>query len=138
MPGATRAPHSSIINVVARAWASIACSGCRPFSNRPLASLRSPSFREVRWMLAPFHVAASISTRVVVPDTSLRAPPITPAIEVGPSPSAINTMSGSAIRVWPSRVSTGSFSAAARTISCAPAIRSRSNACSGCPVRSIT
>ena len=55
VPGATLAPVSSIISWVATTWASIACSGARPFSKRPLASLRRASFCEVRWMLGPFH-----------------------------------------------------------------------------------
>ncbi len=89
-------------------------------------------------MLAPFQLATSISTRVVSAATSERAPPITPAIEVGPSASAISTISWSSVRVWPSSVCTVSPSAARRTVSLAPAIRSRSNACSGWPVSSIT
>ena len=35
-------------------------------------------------MLGPLQVATSLSTDVVASDTSERAPPITPAIEVGP------------------------------------------------------
>ena len=41
-------------------------AGCSCFSKRVLASLRSPSFLEVWRMLVPFHVAASIATRVVL------------------------------------------------------------------------
>ena len=40
-------------------------------------------------MFGPFHVAASIRTRVVVERTSERAPPMMPAIEVGPSASSM-------------------------------------------------
>ena len=69
------------------------CSGCRPFSKRPDASLRRPSAHEVRWMFGPLHVATSSSTRVVPSRTSERAPPISPAIEVGPSASSITTIS---------------------------------------------
>ncbi len=89
-------------------------------------------------MLAPNQLAASISTRVVPSDTSERAPPITPAIEVGPSASAISTISESSVRVWPSSVVSCSPSAARRTVSSPPATRSRSNACSGLPDSSIT
>ena len=89
-------------------------------------------------MLAPFQFAASINTRVVFGCTSLRSPPMTPAIEVGPSASSIRTMSESSVRVCPSRVSICSPSRARRTVSWAPATRSRSNACSGCAVSSIT
>ena len=57
-------------------------------------------------MFAPSQFAASISTRVVSGCTSLRAPPMIPAIEVGPAASSIRTMSESSVRVWPSSVST--------------------------------
>ena len=43
-------------------------------------------------MFGPFQFAASISTRVVPSLTSERMPPITPAIEVGPSASSITSM----------------------------------------------
>ena len=85
-------------------------------------------------MFGPSQVATSISTRVVSSSTSERAPPITPAIDVGPSSSAIRTMSASSVRVAPSSVSTCSPSCARRTTSRCPATRSRSKACSGCPV----
>ncbi len=88
-------------------------------------------------MLGPFHVATSISTRVVSGATSERAPPISPAIDVGPSPSSITTISPSSVRVCPSSVSTCSPSCARRTVSVAPATRSRSNACSGWPLSSM-
>ena len=52
--------------------------------------------RDVRWMFGPSQLATSISTRVVSSWTSERAPPMTPAIDVGPSASAISTMSGRA------------------------------------------
>ena len=102
VPGSARAPHTSAISALATAWASRACSGCSCFSNRAEASLRSPSRVEVRWMLGPFQVAASISTLVVASETSERAPPITPAIEVGPSSSQITTTSPSSRRSSPS------------------------------------
>jgi len=75
------------------------CSGCSPFSNRADASLRSPSRQEARWMFGPLQVATSSSTRVVSGPTSERAPPISPAIEVGPSASSITTISESSVRV---------------------------------------
>ncbi len=131
VPGSSVAPHSSTISWAARAWASIACSGAMPFSNRAEASLRSPRSSPVRWMFAPFQVAASISTRVVSADTSERAPPITPATDVGPSASSISTVPALTVRVWPSSVSTGSGAAASRTVSREPLTRSRSKACSG-------
>ena len=78
------APHSSIISLVAIACASIVCSGWSCFSNRVEASDWSPSVHAVWWTIGPSQLAASISTRVVASFTSLRSPPITPAIEVGP------------------------------------------------------
>ena len=77
-----------------RAWPSSACSGCEPLLEAPDASVRSASRVDVRWMFGPFQFAASISTRVVPSWTSERAPPITPAIEVGPSASSITTHVG--------------------------------------------
>ncbi len=47
----------------------------------------------MRWMFGPFQVAASISTRVVVSRTSERSPPMIPAIDVGPSSSAMISVS---------------------------------------------
>ena len=55
-------------------------------------------------MFGPSQVAASISTRVVPSWTSERAPPMTPAIDVGPSSSAISTTSGSSARSTSSSV----------------------------------
>ena len=126
------------MRIVARTWPSIACSGCSVFSNRPDASVRSASRVDVRWMFGPFHVAASISTRVVVSRTSERWPPMIPPIEVGPSSSQMITMSESNVRSTSSSVVIVSPSSARRTISRPPATRSRSNACIGCPVASIT
>ena len=88
-------------------------------------------------MLGPSQVATSSSTRVVSGATSERAPPISPAIDVGPSASSITTISESSSRVWPSSVCTCSPSRARRTVSRPPATRSRSKACSGWPVSSI-
>ena len=99
VPGTSVAPQSSIISLLATACASSVCSGCSPFSNLFEASLRSPSLSDVSWTLAPFQFAASISTRVVPACTSLRAPPITPAIDVGPSRSAISIICSSSVRI---------------------------------------
>ena len=126
------------MRIAASPWPSIACSGWSPFSNRPEASERSPSRVEVRWMLGPFQVAASISTRVVPGRTSERSPPMMPAIEVGPLSSAMTTMSGSSTRSTSSSVVITSPSTARRTTSRPPATRSKSNACIGCPVASMT
>ncbi len=76
----------------------IACSGGRPFSKRPEASLRRPSFCDVRCRIGPFQFAASIRTRVVVSWTSERWPPMIPAIDVGPSASSITNIELSSVR----------------------------------------
>ena len=89
-------------------------------------------------MFDPSQVAASSSTLRVPADTSEREPPISPAIEVGPSASSITTTSSSSVRVCPSSVCSCSPGRARRTVSRAPATRSRSKACSGWPVSSIT
>ncbi len=138
VPSRTVAPVSSTSSLVATACASNVPSGESPFSKRLEASERSASRVEVRWMLGPSQTADSSSTVVVPSWTSERAPPITPASEVGPSASQITTMSGSSLRVSPSSVSSTSPSRPSRTISCPPATRSRSKACSGWPVSSIT
>ena len=107
VPGTSRAPDSSIISRVATPGASIACSGWSCFSNRPEASLRSPSFSEVRWMFGAVPVRRLHQhARGVRAAPRERAPPITPAIDVGPSSSSIRTMSRSSVRVCPSSVST--------------------------------
>ncbi len=105
---------------------------------RALASLRRPSFACVRMMFEPTHVAASIATRVVVSDTSDTSPPITPAIEVGPSASEISAMLESSVRSVPSSVRILWPSSARCTFSTPPRTLSRSNACSGWPITSIT
>ena len=100
--------------------------------------MRSVSRDDVRWMFGPFQFAASISTRVVPSFTSERAPPMIPAIDVGPSASSISTMSASSLRSTSSSVVIVSPSRARRTTSRPPATRSASNACIGWPHSSIT
>ena len=89
-------------------------------------------------MLVPSQVAASSSTRVVVAETSETCPPMIPAIPVGPSRSQTTTLSASSVRSTPSSVVMRSPSAAARTMISPPGTSSRSKACSGWPVSSIT
>ena len=50
-------------------------------------------------MFGPLQVATSSSTRLVSGRTSERSPPISPAIDVGPSASSIRTISESSVRV---------------------------------------
>ncbi len=116
VPGASPAWPRSIISRLATAWASMVESGESPFSKRAEASLRRPRRVEVRWMFGPTQVATSRSTRLVSGETSDRAPPMMPAIEVGPCSSQMITISESRRRPTPSSVSISSPSRARRTI----------------------
>jgi hypothetical protein len=69
--------------------------------------------------------------------TSVASPPIVPASEIGPEESVIRMSSGSRVRVMWSSVSSVSPGQARRT-TIGPVSADRSNACSGCPVSSIT
>ncbi len=110
----------------------------RPFSNRLLDSVRSPRSHEVASRLGPSKFAASSSTRVVASFTSANSAPKIPAITAGRSASQIVSIDESSVRSTPSSVVIRSPSPARRTTTVAPLIRSRSKACSGWPVRSIT
>ena len=89
-------------------------------------------------MFGPTQVAASISTRVVPSETSEIWPPITPPMPDGPSASQTTAMLESSVRSTSSSVVIRSPSAARRTTIRPPRTLSRSNACSGWPVASIT
>ncbi len=96
------------------------CSGCSPFSKRAEASLRRPRAQRGAVDVRGRSRSRPRAARGVVSCcTSERAPPIRPAIEVGPSASSITTISPSSVRVWPSSVCTCSPSRARRTVSCA-------------------
>ena len=86
VPGTKRAPHRSTISS-RRPLGGHACSKCSCFSKRADASVRRPSPRDVRMMFGPTQVAASISTRVVLSETSEIWPPMIPAMPLGPSAS---------------------------------------------------
>ena len=89
-------------------------------------------------MLVPFQLATSSRTRVVAAETSETWPPMIPAIPVGPFSSQTSTVSASSVRSTSSRVVIFSPSAAVRTVSAPPGTLSRSKACRGCAVSSIT
>ena len=89
-------------------------------------------------MLTPFQVATSSSTRVVESETSETWPPMIPAIPEGPLRSQTRTVSESKLRSTPSSVVIFSPSSARRTISAPSGTLSRSKACSGWAVSSIT
>jgi hypothetical protein len=69
--------------------------------------------------------------------TSVLAPPITPAIEIGPVSSAMTMSSGSRVRSTSSSVVSFSPARARRTTS-PPLMDGVSNACIGWPISSIT
>jgi hypothetical protein len=70
--------------------------------------------------------------------TSEIRPPITPAMPLGPSASQTSAISESKVRSTPSRVVIVSPSRARRTTIARPRTSSRSKACSGWLVASIT
>ena len=89
-------------------------------------------------MLVPFQFATSSSTRVVSSETSETWPPMIPAMPEGPRLSQTSTVSASKVRSTSSSVVIFSPSLAARTVSAPSGTLSRSKACSGCAVSSIT
>jgi hypothetical protein len=107
-------------------------------SKREEASLRILRAVLVRRMLTLLKLAASSRTLVVLSDTSLSAPPMTPARATASDASAIASMSGSNRRCTPSSVVSGSPGRARRTMIFPPPIRSKSKACRGCPTSSMT
>ena len=131
---AAAAPHSSIISLRRDRLRLHRLLGLELLLEPAEASLRRPSVSDVRWMFGPFQVATSISTRVVSRETSDRAPPITPAIEVGPSSSSISTISASSVADLPVERLELLARRGPPDRERAPATRSRSNACSGWPV----
>ena len=139
VPGTSVAPVSSSISRVATAWASSAPSGGRPFSKRAEASLRRPIFDDVRLMFGPFQVATSSSTRVVVScDLRAQRRPSRRRATSARRRRRSRRRRGRARAPGRRASSIVSPSRAARTTSRPPAMRSRSKACSGWPVSSIT
>ena len=89
-------------------------------------------------MFTPFQVATSSRTRVVESETSETSPPMIPAIPEGPLRSQTSTVCESKVRSTPSSVVIFSPSLAVRTMSWPSGTLSRSKACSGWAVISIT
>ena len=89
-------------------------------------------------MFTPFQLATSSRTRVVESETSETWPPMIPAMPEGPLRSQTSTVSASKVRSTPSSVVIFSPSLAVRMVSAPPGTLSRSKACSGCAVISIT
>jgi hypothetical protein len=89
-------------------------------------------------MLTPFQFATSSSTRVVLSETSETSPPMIPAMPEGPLRSQTRTASSSKVRSTPSRVVMVSPRFAVRMVNAPSGTLSRSKACRGWAVISIT
>ena len=83
-PGAISPPAQSRISWAVRSAPRRASRGSWPFSNRLDASERSASRWAVRRMLTGSKIADSIAMSVVPSETSVVAPPITPATPIAP------------------------------------------------------
>ena len=109
-------PASSISSWAARAAANGASSGSTPRSKRLEASEGSLCRLAERAIEIGSKTAASSITLVVLSVTSVEAPPITPAMPMGPDSSEINRSSWSSNLTLPSRVSSFSPAVARRTV----------------------
>ena len=89
--------------------------GSSPFSKRPEASVRRPSFLAVVRTEAPLKQADSNTTVWVSSMMPLYSPPMTPATAAGFSSSQITSISGERVRSTPSRVTMLSPALALRT-----------------------
>ena len=83
-------------------------------------------------------LAASRRMFVVLSRTSVSSPPMIPAKAIAPSASAMTRSSGSSFRGFPSRVVNSSPLRARRTTIFPPRSVSKSKACSGLPMASMT
>ncbi len=135
-PARVPPPRRTII-AAARSPACGMVLASTPRSKRCDASECRPRRLAVRRTLRGSNVAASSSTSVVSAETSLVAPPITPASATGPRPSAMTTSCSCRARSTPSSVVMRSPRPARRT-TMPPLSLARSKACSGCPSSSIT
>ena len=108
-------PASSTSSSATRCAAAYAAAGSTPRSNRRDASVESLWRRDVRARVIASKCAASITTSRVPADSSLVAPPITPARPIGPVWSVITRSSTSSGRTTSSRVVSFSPSYAWRT-----------------------
>src|SRR5581483_8459451 len=131
-------PAISWISFAARSSAAIVPSGSTPRSKRCDASLWSASRLAVRRMTGGAKLALSSRIARVEAVTSESSPPITPASATGVSPSQTSRSSGASSLSTPSRVVNFLTAPARRTRIFFRARRSRSKACSGWPVSSMT
>ncbi len=132
----TKPPDASRIRLTS-AEAAGAASKSAPRSKRCEASVCRPCrFDDLRIVAGSNH-AASTSTFFVAGVIIESHPPITPASDNARRSSAITRSSGSSVRSTPSSVLSVSPARARRT-TMPPSIRSRSNACVGCPIACVT
>ncbi len=92
-------PASSTSRSTTRCAAGSATSGSTPRAKRFEASLGSLWRRELRAIDTGSKFAASMSTSRVVASTSVCAPPMTPAMPMGPESSVMSRSSASSVRV---------------------------------------
>ena len=109
-----------------------------PRSNRVDASVFSPSRLLVLRTELGSKYALSSAIVLVAGEISESDPPMTPPIATARSPSAMTSVSASNVRSIPSSVRIGSLATARRTTIRRFASRSRSKACIGWPISSIT
>ena len=114
-PAATVPPAHTATSSAVRSAPIRASRASWPFSKRLLASERRARRCAVRRMLTGSNTADSMTTSVVAAVTSDAAPPMTPAIPIGPSASAMSSISGVRSRSTWSSVSRRSPAIARRT-----------------------
>ena len=136
-PGSTVPPPYRTSSSATRSAARSVTVGSVPRSKRLAASDGSLCRLEVRKIRTGSQWAASMKMFVVVSDSSVVSPPITPASPIGPESSVIRTSSAVRVRSAPSRVRSRSPSSASRT-RIGPASVSRSKPWIGWPSSSIT
>ena len=136
-PGSTVPPPYVVSSSATRSAATSGMVGSVPRSKRLDASDGSLWRRSVRKIATGSQCAASMKMLVVVADSSVVSPPITPASPIGPESSVISRSSVDSSRSAPSRVVTRSPARARRT-TIGPASLSRSKPWMGWPSSSIT
>ena len=114
-PRATDPPAQARVNWATRSAPMRASRASWPFSNRRLASERRAKRWPVRRMLTGSNTADSMAISIVASVISLAAPPMTPAMPIGPLVSAMIKVSGVSSRSTWSRVSSRSPGSARRT-----------------------
>jgi hypothetical protein len=136
-PGSIVPPPNCTSSSATRSAAASGSVGSTPRSNRFDASDGSLCRRPVRKIETGSKCAASMTTCVVVAESSVVCPPMTPARPIGPESSVISRSSGDSVRSTSSRVVRVSPSAARRT-RIGPCSRSPSYPWIGWPSSSIT